>query len=130
LSQELSSPLPGAPPPPPPSLLPLVWPPKGLCRSENTPPLNRVVLRSFEIPSEANFRNLNWIEDFGGRLDHRTCVSTRRCCHLWHRSRCTKLFNDLEVGWLASSSTLLRERNPAFGQVCYQSFDHYSITNR
>jgi hypothetical protein len=86
---------------PPPSPLPLTWPPESLYRSEITPPLHAVVVRSFRIPYEAiYFRNLGWIGDSRGRLDHRICVSTRRCCHLWHHSHCAKFFNDLEVGYV------------------------------
>jgi hypothetical protein len=67
-----------------------------------TPPLHTVVQRSFRIPSKANyFHNLSWIGDSGGHHDHRTCVSMQRCCTLWHRSRYTKFFNDLEVGYVS-----------------------------
>jgi hypothetical protein len=60
------------------------------------------VLQSFQIPSEAiYFCNLALIGDFIGHRDHRTCVSTRRSCQLWHRSRCTKFFNDLEVSYVS-----------------------------
>jgi hypothetical protein len=81
--------------------LPLAWPPEGLHRSETTTPLHAVVLRSFWIPFEAiYFRNLSWIGDSGGHRDHRMCVSTRRCRSFWRQSRCTKFFNELEVGYV------------------------------
>jgi hypothetical protein len=68
------------------------------------------MLQSFQILSEAiYFLNLGWIRDSGGHLDHRTCVSMRRCCHLWHLSRCAMFFTTLRS---ATLSTLVRERNP------------------
>jgi hypothetical protein len=71
-------------------------------RSEMTPLLHAIVLWSFRILSKSvYFRNLSWIGDSGGHCDHHMCVSTRRCCLLWHRSRCSKFFNDLEVGYVA-----------------------------
>jgi hypothetical protein len=62
------------------SLLPLAWPTEGLRQSEMTPPLQAVVLRSFQNLSKAiYFHNLSWIRDSRGHRDHRTCVSTWRC---------------------------------------------------
>jgi hypothetical protein len=75
--------------------------PKGYAGVETTPPLHAIMLRSFWIPSKAiYFHNLGWIGDSGACLDHRACVSTRRCCHLWDQSRFAKFFNDLEVGYI------------------------------
>jgi hypothetical protein len=97
----VSSPLSLVHRPSPPLSFPPAWPPKGLCRSETTPPLHVTVLWSFRIPSEAiYFHNLGWIGDSGGHRDHRMCLSTRRFCSLCRRSRRTKFFNDLEVGYV------------------------------
>jgi hypothetical protein len=61
-------------PTPPLSHLPLAWPPKGLCRSETTPPLHAVVLRSFRISSKAvYFRNLGWIRDLKKQYNYQCC---------------------------------------------------------
>jgi hypothetical protein len=103
--------------------------PKGCIGAESTPPLHIVVLRNFWIRSEPTyFCNLGWIGNSGVIIDHRTCVTTRRCCPLWHRSHCTEFFATLRSATLATSSVLVRERNPAFGLLCHQSSNHYSDT--
>jgi hypothetical protein len=119
-----SSPLPGAPPPPPLSLISLSRGlRKGCAGVETTPPLHVIVLQSFQIPSEAiYFYNLNWIGDFGGRLDHPTCVSMRRCCHLWHQSHWTKFVTTLRSSTSATSSTLVRECNPRIWSCMLPNF--------
>ena len=75
-----------------------VWLRKGTCtgRVDSTTPPHAVVLlgsRSRTI----YFCNLGWIGDTGVIIVHRTCASTRRCCHLWHRMSCVD-HRDLEVG--------------------------------
>jgi hypothetical protein len=108
-------------PPPPPRYIAPFSPPtllscgllKGCAGVESTPPLHAVVLCNFQIRSEAiYFRNLGWFRDSEGCLDHRTCVSTRRCCHLWHQSHFAKFFTTLRSATLATSSTLMWECNP------------------
>jgi hypothetical protein len=91
--------------------LSLVWNPKGLHRIEITPPLHAVVLQSFRIPSNVvYFRNLGWIRDSGGHLDHRMCAST------WRSYTCdTGVFapsstTTLRSATSASSTSLVRER--------------------
>jgi hypothetical protein len=51
----------------------------------------------------------DWVS--GGGLDHRMCVSTRRCYHLCHQSHCTKFFKTLRSATSTTSSMLVRERN-------------------
>jgi hypothetical protein len=86
--------------------------PKGCEGVESSPPLHAIVLQCFWIRSDAIYLyNLGWIGNSGGRLDHHTCVSTRRCCPLWHRSRCAEFFTTLRSATSATSSMLVRECN-------------------
>jgi hypothetical protein len=109
------------------------WPLEGLRRSKTTPPLHAVMLRSFRIPFEAiYFRNLGWIWDSGGRLDHRTCASTLSTATYGIRVVAPSWSTTLRSAMSVSSSTLMREHNSRVRstRVSHQiQINRYNITN-
>jgi hypothetical protein len=120
--------------PPPLSSLSLPFgSPKGCVGSRTTPPLHAVVLQEFWIWSKLiYFHNLGQIRDPEVIVNHRTCTSTMRCCTCGTGVVAPDL-HDLEVGYSASSLTLVRENNPHIWStgVCHLiPVNRYSNTNR
>jgi hypothetical protein len=86
------------------------WPPEGLRRRLESPPLHAVVLRSFRIPiPKPLLPHLGWKRGSGSHRGRRTYaeVPLVRC-----RSRCAKFFTTLRSATTSSTAALVRERNP------------------
>jgi hypothetical protein len=107
--------------------LPLMWLPEGLRRSKDYSIAARHRAAGILDLIQTNLLPQSWLDQRPEVIvDHRMCTCTWRCCLCGTGSLCrscrVRIHGHLRLATSASSSTLVRERNPRVWstRVCYR----------